>query len=101
MLLYKDCTEVKTLKESPEAFVLYKYKNECGNPAQLEHNPLFSHMVCLGVEVDSEHFTLSVTETRVKDLLSELSSWSSREFYTLKQLQSLLGKLSFIANVIT
>ena len=66
VLLYKDCTEVKTLKE-----------------------------------VDSEHFTLSVTETRVKDLLSELSSWSSREFYTLKQLQSLPRKLSFIANVIT
>ena len=48
------------------------------------------------MEVDSEHFTLSVTETRVKDLLSELSSWSSREFYTLRQLQSLLGKLSFV-----
>ena len=53
-------------------------------------------MVCLGVEVDSDHFTLSVTETRVKDLLSELSSWSSCESYTLKQLQSLLGKLSFV-----
>ena len=58
--------------------------------------PPSTNMVCLGVEVDSEHFTLSVTETRVKDLLSELSSWSSREFYTLKQLQSLLGKLSFV-----
>ena len=53
-------------------------------------------MVCLGVLVDSDHFTLSVTETRVKDLLSELSSWSSCESYTLKQLQSLLGKLSFV-----
>ena len=53
-------------------------------------------MVCLGVEVDSDHFTLSVTETRVKDLLSELSSWSSHESSTLKQLQSLLGKLSFV-----
>ena len=30
VLLYEDCTEVKTLKESSEAFVLYKYKNECG-----------------------------------------------------------------------
>ena len=29
VLLYEDCTEVKTLKESSEAFVLYKYKNEC------------------------------------------------------------------------
>lgn len=48
------------------------------------------------MEVNSEHFTLSVTETRGKDLLSELSSWSSREVYTLRQLQSLLGKLSFV-----
>ena len=59
--------------------------------------PPSTNMVCLGVEVDSEHFTLSVTEDRVQDLLTELSSWSSREFYTLKQLQSLLGKLSFVA----
>ena len=32
VLLYEDCTEVKTLKESSEAFVLHKYKNECGRP---------------------------------------------------------------------
>ena len=32
VLLYEDRTEVKTLKESSEAFVLYKYKNECGKP---------------------------------------------------------------------
>ena len=49
------------------------------------------------MEVDSEHLTLSVPEDRVQDLLAELSSWSSREFYTLKQLKSLLGKLSFVA----
>ena len=32
VLLYEDYTEVKTFKESSEAFVLYKYKNECGKP---------------------------------------------------------------------
>ena len=30
VLLGEDCTEVKTLKESSESFVSYKYKNECG-----------------------------------------------------------------------
>ena len=59
--------------------------------------PPSTNMVCLGVEVDSEHFTLSVTATRVQDLRTELAFWSSREFYTLKQLKSLLGKLSFVA----
>ena len=58
--------------------------------------PPSTNMVCLGVEVDSDHFTRSVMETRVKDLLSELSPWSSHQSYTLKQLQSLLGKLSFV-----
>ena len=33
VLLREDCTEVKTLKESSEPFVLYKYKNECGKPS--------------------------------------------------------------------
>ena len=32
VLLYEDCTEVKTLKELSEAFVPYKYKNECKKP---------------------------------------------------------------------
>ena len=59
--------------------------------------PPSTNMVCLGVEVDSEHFTLSVTAARVQDLLTELAFWSSREFYTLKQLKSLLAKLSFVA----
>lgn len=50
-----------------------------------------------GGEVNSEHFTLSVTATRIQDLLTELLFWSLQEFYTLKQLKSLLGKLSFVA----
>ena len=58
--------------------------------------PPSTNMVCLGVEVDSEHFTLSVTATRVQDL-TKLAFWSSRKFYTLKQLKSLLGKLSLVA----
>jgi len=45
-------------------------------------------MVCLGVEDDLEHFTLSVMATRIQDLLAELVFWFSREFYTLKQLKS-------------
>jgi len=30
--LYDDGTEVNTLKESPNEFLLYKYKKECGKP---------------------------------------------------------------------
>ena len=62
--------------------------------------PPSTNMVCLGAEVNSEHFTLSVTATRVQDFLTELLFWSSREFYTLKQLKSLLRKLSFVATCV-
>jgi len=55
--------------------------------------PPSTNMVCLSVEVDSERLTLFVTEDQVQDLLAKLSSWSLREFYTLKQLKSLLEKL--------
>ena len=53
-------------------------------------------MVCLGIHVDSEELTLSVPPFRVHELLQVLSLWSQRSRYTLKQLQSLLGKLSFV-----
>ena len=40
--------------------------------------------------------SLSVPPFRVQELLQELSLWSQRSRYTKKQLQSLLGKLSFV-----
>ena len=88
-----------TPARAPQAFQNLKdLLHELGLQTSPEKDcPPSTNMVCLGVEVDSEHFTLSVTATRVEDLLTELASWSSREFYTLKQLKSLLGKLSFVA----
>ena len=32
MLLYPDGTEIKTLKESSENFIFYKYREECRKP---------------------------------------------------------------------
>ena len=54
-------------------------------------------MVCLGVEVDSASFTLSVPQTRLEELrvATELEDWSSCSSYTRKQFKSLLGKLSY------
>ena len=63
--------------------------------------PPSTNMACLSVEVDSEHFTLSVTATHVHDRLTELAIWALCEFYTVKQLKSLLRKLSFAAACIT
>lgn len=59
-------------------------------------SPPSTKLVCLGINVDSEEMSLSVPPFRVQELLQELSLWSQRSRYTKKQLQSLLGKLSFV-----
>jgi len=55
-----------------------------------------TNMVCLGIEVDTVNFSLSVPQERVDDLLQELATWKSKALYSVKNLQSLLGKLSFV-----
>ena len=59
-------------------------------------SPPSTKLVCLGINVDSEEMSLSVPPFRVQELSQELSLWSQRSRYTKKQLQSLLGKLSFV-----
>ena len=53
-------------------------------------------LICLGILVNTAAFTLKVPTTRLEDLLAELPTWPAANFFTKKQLQSLLGKLSFI-----
>ena len=53
-------------------------------------------MVFLGFLVNSKDFTLRVPESRLRALSDELHLWLSRERFTVKELQSLLGKLSFV-----
>lgn len=53
-------------------------------------------MVCLGILVNTEDLTLRVPDSRLRDLSDELQLWLSRECFTIKELQSLLGKLSFV-----
>ena len=54
-------------------------------------------MVSLGILVNSKDFTLRVPESRLRELSDELHLWLSRERFTVKELQSLLGKLSFVS----
>lgn len=53
-------------------------------------------MICLGIEVDTLDFCLRVPQERIQDLLSELDCWVFKHYYSIKELQSLLGKLSFV-----
>jgi len=56
-----------------------------------------TRMICLGVEVDTVSMTLTVPDFRVRELRSELSRWLSVVSYTKRELQQLLGKLSFVS----
>lgn len=58
--------------------------------------PPATTMICLGIEVDTNTFCLHVLRERLDDLLLELQHWKTRTSYRLKELQSLLGKLSFV-----
>ena len=53
-------------------------------------------MNCLGILVDTVAFTLEVPATHLTDLQAELTTCQVASFFTKKQLQSLLGKLSFV-----
>ena len=60
-----------------------------------DSQPAFE-MVCLGILVNTKDLTLRVPESRLRELSDELHLWLSRERFTVKELQSLLGKLSFV-----
>ena len=59
-------------------------------------SPSATKKVCLGIHVNTDDLTLRVPDSRLLDLLDELRLWSSPEYFTIKELQSLLGKLSIV-----
>ena len=58
--------------------------------------PPSTSTICLGILVDTEAFTLEVPASHLEDLRAELTISQKSSFFTKKQLQSLLGKLSFV-----
>ena len=63
-------------------------------------SPPSTSMICLGILVDTVAFTREVPATRLTDLQAELTTWQAASFFIKKQLQSLLGKLSFVTRVL-
>ena len=55
-----------------------------------------TRMVCSGIIFDTELLISSVPEDKIVKLKEELSTWLSRLTFTKRQLQSLLGKLSYV-----
>ena len=54
----------------------------------------------LGVEIDTESYTLRLPGEKIEDLLTEAQEFVSRRSVTKRQLQSIAGKLNWAAQVV-
>ena len=57
--------------------------------------PPSTKMVFIGILFDTDDLTLSVTAEKVQEIL--VSTWLQKKSATLRELQSLVGKLNFIS----
>ena len=62
--------------------------------------PPSTKMVFMEVLFNTEGMTLSVTPDRVQEILDSVNFWLSKSTATLQELQSLIGKLSFVASCV-
>ena len=62
--------------------------------------PLTTNIVFLGVGINSDTMEIYVTPDRIRELQLELYAWDSRTACTRKQLESLIGKLSFVCSCV-
>ena len=62
--------------------------------------PPTTRMEFLGNTVDTIKMTLEVSKNRRVELCNLLQQWCNRDMFTLKQLQTLIDKLSFVTNCI-
>ena len=59
-----------------------------------------TQMVFMGILFDSENLTLTVTPERLMEIKMLVNEWFKFEKATLKQFQSLIGKLNFVAQCV-
>ena len=57
-------------------------------------------VTCLGVEINSENFTVSITQDKMQDIIKICNMWSDKTHCTKRELQSLLGKLLYITKCV-
>ena len=62
--------------------------------------PPATSAVCLGVLFDTIDMTMSVTPERITEIEALLGDWSGKKIATRSELQSLVGKLSFISKCV-
>ena len=55
-----------------------------------------TRVTCLGVELNTIDFTVSITEAKVQEILKTCMIWTSKKSCLKRELQSSLGKLLYI-----
>ena len=81
--------------------LLKKLLENCGFEESVEKACAPSTVMSfLGVEFNTVELTLSVTPERVNEILLLVQDWLDKPFATVKELQSLLGKLHFISSCV-
>ena len=62
--------------------------------------PPATEQMVLGIEINTERMTLRISDTRMGEIKGLLNEWDSKIMATLKELQSLIGKLAFISKCV-
>ena len=62
--------------------------------------PPSTRMIHLGVLFDTEAMTMEVTQQRVADTLADAEAWCGKEVATIKEVQSLVGRLQFVCKCV-
>lgn len=97
-----DCALVECKENAQFAYeclfsVLSKYGFE---DASEKASPPSEIMVLLGILFNTVTMTVAITEERLLEIQEPLKSWSIYDTSYLKQIQSLLGKLIFLASCV-
>ena len=94
-----DLAGAETQEDAENAFnFLNKLLENCGLEESVDKAcPPSTVMIFLGVEFNTSALTLSVTLDRVVEILSLVDKWLEKLQATVRELQSLLGKLHFIS----
>ena len=80
---------------------LLKLLEELG--LDISHKKLVSpstSVVCLGIRIDTVNRTLSIPDTKLKEIVNICKSWVSKTYCSKRQLQSLLGTLLYISKCV-
>ena len=85
----RDCHDLQMLLES---LSLEESKDKACLPSTV--------MTCLGVDIDTVAFTLSITPSRLYEIETLLDTWLSKKSATKTDLQSLVGKLVFVSRCV-